>query len=457
MLIRWQWAHPGQPIPLVGNLLYAGSDGHITPPAYTTLFTTHGLIMIFFAVTPVLIGAFGHLIVAEAGGGKLAFPRLAPLSFWTLILAQALVLAAFFADLAPGAGWTAYPPLSTTIGSPGQGQTLMILAILVAGASTFMGALNYLVTLLRRPDKSDLSLSAWGQLLTAVLNLLFVPVLAAGSLLLLSDRTAGTHFFTIAGDPILYQHLFWIFGHPEVYVLILPAWGIVGDVLAGASGREPFWRRGTVGAMIAVTVLSGLVYGHHMFQTGFGPLPRIAFETLTLAIGIPSTVIFINWLQTLARGAIRFTVPMLFALGVVVVFALGGLTGIMLGAAATDVHLHDTLWVVGHFHLTMAAATYLASFAAIYLYFPTLFGRPLDATLGVLHATTSFAFLLLTFSGQLVAGWEGQLRRLYDPFQYGFLAHLASLNRWTSWFAFALAASQLFFVVNFFRTLARRR
>jgi cytochrome c oxidase subunit 1 len=333
----------------------------------------------------------------------------------------------------------------------------MTVAVLCSATSTFLGALNIVVTLLRREPKEPLSLSAWGQLLAGILNLLFLPVLAAGSALLLSDRVAGTHFFTIEGDPILYQHLFWLFGHPEVYVLILPAWGLVADVLAEHAGRPPFWRRGTVGAMIAVTALSGLVYGHHMFLTGFGELPRIAFETLTLAIGLPSTIIFANWVLTLARGRVRWGVPLLYALGVVLVFGAGGLTGLLLGATASDVWLHDTLWVVGHFHLTMAAATFLAIFAAIRQQFPTLFpGRTLNPTLGGVHAVGSFVLFTLTFGGLLYAGWAGQLRRLYDPFQYGFLAYLADANRWTSWAAFALGAVQLVFVVDFTRALVRR-
>ncbi len=467
MLMRWQWAYPGARVPLVGDLLFSHSGGSISPATYTALFTMHGLIMVFWAITPILIGAFGNFCIPLLIGARdMVFPKLNLFSFWTFALSGVLVVAAFFAQLGPAAaGWTTYPPLSTNIGTPGWGQTLMVAALFVTGASTIMGAVNYITTIivLRAPGMTYLRmpLTVWGLWLTSILNALFVPVLASAGLLLLLDRLLGTRFFIAgalgapgAGDPVMFQHLFWIFGHPEVYILILPAWGIVGDLLSFFARKPAYWYRGTVLAMVLVTLLSGLVYGHHMYIAGISPLLGLGFEALTLSISVPAVILFANWLSTLWRGSIRFTVPMLFALGTVFVFGFGGVTGLLLGTISTDVVLHDTLYVVGHFHFTMAAATFLASLAAIYFWFPKMFGRTLDTRLGVIHFIGSLVLITLVFGGMLIAGYSGQQRRLFDPFQYTFLRHLAPLNRFTSYFAFALGATQLVFVVNLVRSLA---
>jgi cytochrome c oxidase subunit 1 len=289
---------------------------------------------------------------------------------------------------------------------------------------------------------------------------LFVPVLGSAALLLFLDRVFGTQFFIAGaaavkggGDPILFQHLFWIFGHPEVYILILPAWGIVSDILSFFSRKPANWYRGSVYAMCAVTILSAVVYGHHMFMTGMNPLLGQSFMLLTLIISVPAEVLFLNWLRTIWQGSIRRTPPMLFALGMVFVFGLGGLTGLYLGAVAPDIYLHDTMFVVGHFHLTMAAASFLGSIAAIYYWFPKMFGRQMDQRLGKIHFWWSAVFITLVFSGQLLAGYAGQSRRLYNPYQYSFLKHLLPLNRYTSYAAFILMAGQLIFVYNFVRSV----
>ncbi len=305
-----------------------------------------------------------------------------------------------------------------------------------------------------------LPLTIWGLWLTAILNVLFVPVLGSAALLLALDRLAGTHFFVAGaavgiqgGDPILFQHLFWIFGHPEVYILILPVWGIVGDILSFFSRKPAFWYKGSVFAMIAVTVLSAVVYGHHMYQTGMAPLLGLGFEMLTLAISVPAVVLFVNWLNTIWKGSLRLQVPMLFALGMVFVFGAGGLTGLLLGTISTDIYLHDTMYVVGHFHLTMAAASFLGSFAALYFWFPKMYGKETDETLGRIHFWGSVVFITLVFGGQLIAGYSGQHRRLFEPYQYAYIKHLAPLNRWTSYAAFALGVTQLVFVVNFIKSI----
>ncbi len=465
LAIRWQWAYPGRPIPGFGWALRA-SGGAITPAAYQVLFTMHGLVMIFFAVTPILIGCFTNLLLPSLlGAREMAFPRLSAASFWLFALSQGMVAVSFFVELgSAGAGWTGYPPLSTRVGSPGAGQTWVIGALGVTSLSTLLGAANAVTTVIRQraPGMGYLRmpLTVWGLWLTAILNVLFVPVLVAASALLLLDRLAGTQFFIAGaaglnggGDPILYQHLFWIFGHPEVYILILPAWGYVGDLLAFFSRKPAYAYRATVTAMVMVAVLSGLVYGHHMFVSGMNPMLGKAFMLLTLVISIPSGVLGLNWIQTLWKGSVQLDSPMLFALGTVLVFGMGGLTGLYLGAVSTDIYLHDTLWVVGHFHLTMASATFLALFAALHFWFPKLFGRRLDERWAKAHFWLTLPLLVAVFTGQLAAGYAGQQRRLYDPYQYEFLRPLLPLNRATSYAAFALAAAQLLFVFNFFKSL----
>ncbi len=459
MVMRWQWAYPGTEVPWVGELLFSESDGAITPASYTGLFTSHGLIMVFFAITPILIGAFGNFAIPLLIGARdMAFPRLNMLSFWLTAVAQVLALVSILMPEAPSAGWTMYAPLASGDGAPGAGQTWMMVAIFVVGISSILGAVNYITTILTMRAKGmgmmRMPLAIWGFFLTALLNAVFIPVLAIAALLLFTDRVYGTHFFAPdVGDPVLYQHLFWLFGHPEVYILILPVWGILGDIISYFSRKPAYWYRGSVYSMIAVSSLSGMVYGHHLYATGMGPMVGTAFEALTLAISVPSTILFINWLCTMWRGSIRLDTPMLFAIGTLVVFAAGGLTGIYLGPITADIYLHDSLWIVGHFHLIMAAATLTGSFAAIYYWFPKLFGRMMNERLGQIHFAGTLVFAVLAFGGMLVAGYAGQGRRLFDPFQYEFLVHLKEVNLYTSYAAFAMGAFQLVFMGNFIWSL----
>ena len=467
MLIRWQWAFPGEPVPVVGSVFLGANGGAIGPATYNSIFTTHGLIMIFWAITPLLIGCFGnYCIPLMIGARDMAFPLLNMLSFWIFLLSGVLVLAGFAVPLgAAGAGWTTYPPLSGNVGMPGAGQSLIVAGIFVTGIATIMGGLNYVVTVIRyrAPGMGwmRMPLTVWGLWLTSILNVLFVPVLGSAGLLLLLDRTFGTQFFVAgstgtgpnAGDPILFQHLFWIFGHPEVYILILPAWGIVCDLVAFFSRKPAYWYKGSVYAMTAVSILSAVVYGHHMYTTGISPMLGTSFMLLTLIISVPAEILFLNWLHTMWKGSIRLTVPMLFTLGVIWVFGIGGLTGLHLGTVSTDLYLHDTMWVVGHFHLTMASASFLATFAGLYFWFPKMFGRNMSAGLGKAHFWFSVVFLTVVFVGQIISGYAGHQRRLYNPYEYTFLAHLLPLNRWVSYAAFALAFGQVFFVINFFKSM----
>ena len=458
MGIRWQWAFPNEPIP-GGTLFMPETGGVIGPANYASTFTMHGLIMIFWAITPGLIGAFGNFCIPLMIGARdMAFPKLNMLSFWVFNLSGFLVIACFFVPFgAAGAGWTTYPPLSTNVGTPGWGQSLMVLALFVTGTATIMGSINYVTTVirLRAPGMGyfKMPLTVWGLWLTAILNVLFVPVLGAAGLLLLFDRLFGTDFFIAgaqgAGDPILFQHLFWIFGHPEVYILILPAWGIMGDLLSFFSRKPAFWYRGSCFAMIAVTVLSAVVYGHHMFDTGMNPLLGHGFMLLTLIISVPAEMLFLNWLHTIWKGSMRKDTPMLFGLGAVFVFGLGGLTGIFLGTISTDIYLHDTMFVVGHFHFTMAAASLLGMFAGIYFWYPKMFGRMMNETLGKIHFWGSMITITLTFTGQMLVGYAGQQRRLWDPYQYAYVKNLQDLNVWTSLASFAMFAFQFAFIWNF--------
>jgi cytochrome c oxidase subunit 1 len=462
LLIRWTLAFPGEAFPVLGPILFPNSAGVVPPDTYAMLFTLHGTIMIFFAITPILIGAFGNFCIPLMIGARdMVFPTLNMLSFWLAVVSALLLLASLFTPLGGAAGgWTSYPTLSTLIGSPGIGQTLWCLSLFVLGVSSTMGAVNYIATIitLRAPGMGyfDMPLTVWGLWLTAILNAIFLPVLGAGLLLLTFDRVFGTTFFLAgaaatsgSGDPVLFQHVFWIFGHPEVYILILPAWGIVSDLLSFFARKPAFGAKSTALAMTSITILSTVVYGHHMYSTQMSPLLTQSFMMLTMVISIPSAVFFANWLGTLWKGSIRFHTPMLFSLGVVFVFGLGGLTGLYLATVSTDLYLHDTYFVVGHFHYTMAASVLLGGFAGTYFWFPKMFGRMMNERLGKIHFWISLVGLNGIFMGMMVIGYAGMHRRIYNPFVYEFLKDLVPLNMFITISALTMGTGQLFFVYNF--------
>ncbi len=466
LMIRWTLAFPGEAFPIIGHFLFPETGGIVPPDTYAMLFTMHGTIMIFYAITPILIGAFGNfLIPLQIGARDMVFPLLNMLSFWMAFVSAVILLASLFTPLGAAAGgWTSYPTLSTLIGSPGAGQTLWTLALFILGASSTMGAINYITTIivLRAPGMGyfDMPLSVWGLGLTAILNAIFLPVLGAGLLLLIFDRVFGTTFFlagaaatTGTGDPVLFQHVFWIFGHPEVYILILPAWGIVSDLLSFFARKPAFGAKATALAMTSITILSTLVYGHHMYTTQMSPLLTQSFMTLTMTISIPSAIFFANWLGTLWKGSIKFPTPMVFSLGVVFVFGLGGLTGLYLATVTTDLYLHDTYFVVGHFHYTMAASVLLGGYAAIYFWMPKMFGKMLNETLGHIHFWLTFLGLNGVFMGMMVVGYAGMHRRIYNPFVYDFLKHLIPINTFVTWSAILMGFAQIFFVINFIHTI----
>jgi cytochrome c oxidase subunit 1 len=466
LMIRWTLAFPGEPFPVIGQLLFPQTGGVVPPDTYAMLFTLHGTIMIFYAITPILIGAFGnYCIPLMIGARDMVFPTLNMLSFWLAFVSAILLLASLFTPLGGAAGgWTSYPTLSTLIGSPGIGQTLWCLALFVLGVSSTMGAVNYIATIitLRAPGMGyfDMPLTVWGLWLTAILNAIFLPVLGAGLLLLMFDRLFGTTFFLAgaaatsgSGDPVLFQHVFWIFGHPEVYILILPAWGIVSDLLSFFARKPAFGARSTALSMTAITILSTVVYGHHMYSSQMSPLLTQSFMMLTMTISIPSAVFFANWLGTIWKGSLRFDTPMLFSLGVVFVFGLGGLTGLYLATVSTDLYLHDTYFVVGHFHYTMAASVLLGGFAGTYFWFPKMFGRMMNERLGKIHFWTSMVGLNGIFMGMMIIGYAGMHRRIYNPFVYEFLQNLVPLNTFITVSAITMGAAQLFFVYNFIHSM----
>ncbi len=469
VLIRWCLAFPGVAVPVVGELLFPTSNGIIPPDVYTMLFTMHGTIMIFFAITPILIGCFGNFCIPLMIGARdMIFPWLNMLSFWLTFIGGVLMMASFFVPLGASAvGWTSYPTLANSQWSPGMGHTLWLLSLFFIGNSSIVGAINYITTIirLRAPGMTfkKMPLTIWSLFLAAILNALFLPVLTAAFILLLLDRTFGTSFFLAAaisdsgtqGDPILYQHLFWIFGHPEVYIVILPAWGIVSDLLSFFSRKPAFGAMGTAYSMTAITVLSALVYGHHMFTTGMSPLLTGAFTTLTLLISIPSGIFFLNWLGTIWRGNIRLHTPMLFCLGVIITFGIGGLTGLHLGAVTTNLMLHNTYFVVGHFHLTMAVAALLGAFAGFYYWFPKMFGRMLSERLGKIHFWLSIIPILYIFIAQMVAGYAGMHRRIYNPYEYEYLKPLFGINLYIGIAAFIVFFAQFLFLYNFIYSMKK--
>ena len=468
LMIRWTLAFPGEPFPVIGQFLFPHTNGVVPPDTYAMLFTLHGTIMIFYAITPILIGAFGNFCIPLMIGARdMVFPTLNMLSFWLAFVSAILLLASLFTPLGGAAGgWVSYPTLSTLIGSPGVGQTLWCLALFVLGVSSTMGAVNYIATIitLRAPGMGyfDMPLTVWGLWLTAVLNAIFLPVLGAGLLLLTFDRVFGTTFFLAgaaatsgSGDPVLFQHVFWIFGHPEVYILILPAWGIVSDLLSFFSRKPAFGAKATALAMTTITILSTVVYGHHMYTTQMSPLLTQSFMMLTMTISIPSAVFFANWLGTIWKGSIRFSTPMLFSLGVVFVFGLGGLTGLYLATVSTDLYLHDTYFVVGHFHYTMAASVLLGGFAATYFWFPKMFGRMMNETLGKIHFWITMLGLNGVFMGMMIVGYAGMHRRIYNPFVYEYLQKLIPINAFITYSAITMGFAQIFFVYNFVHSLLK--
>ena len=466
MVIRWQLGWPGTPLPGGGVLPDAMAPGGVIRPGfYNALVTMHGTFMIFFAVMPLLTGVFAnYLIPLKIGAPDMAFPRLNMWSFWLMVPAGTLALAGFFVEGGSAAsGWTAYAPLSNTPLYTGvsTGQVLWCVAILIFGASSLLGSVNYVTTVvnLRAPGMTwfRMPLSVWALFITAVLALLAVPILAGAIIMLLFDQVLGTHFYLPSGggQPLLWQHLFWFFGHPEVYILILPAMGIVSDIIANGSRKPVFGYTSMVFAIIGIAFLGFMVWGHHMFVSGMNPMLGSTFMASTMLIAVPTSIKVFNWLGTMWRGSITFHVPMLHAIGFLSMFVIGGLSGIFMAATPVDMYIHDTYFIVAHIHYVLFGGSLFAVFAGISYWFPKMFGRTMNDALGRWHFFLTLLFYNMTFFPMHLLGLGGHMRRLYDPTQYPFLAPLQPINRFVSVSAFLLLAAQLPFVVNFFWSLFR--
>ena len=473
MLMRWQIAYPGEPIPLIGQWLgdERAPQGIMLPEFYNQLGAMHGTIMVFLGVVPLAVGGFGNFVLPlQIGAPDMAFPKLNMASYWVFFVGGVVMFASFFVPGgAANSGWTSYAPLSVFATT---GQTMWLLGMVCLITSSLLGSVNFIVTTiqLRAPGLSFMRLPffVWTQLVTAFLLLLAFPPLEAAGVLQLMDRVAGTSFFMPSGlvyadaaweasgggSVLLWQHLFWFLAHPEVYVLILPAIGIVAEIVANNT-RKPLWGyRVLVASLIFLGFMSFIVWAHHMFLTGMGTTMSAFFQTTTMIISIPSVVILSALFISLYGGSIRYTTPMLFALAFLPMFGIGGLTGLPLGLSAPDLHLHDTYYVIGHFHYVVAPGTLMALFGGIYYWFPKATGRKMNDMLGKIHFWGSFIAINVVFMPMFIQGLSGMNRRMYDGgAQYVMNQDVLYLNEVIGIGVWTLGFFQLFFIFNFFNSI----
>ncbi len=475
MMMRWQLAYPGEAMPLIGWLF--GEDtmpgGVMLPEFYNQLGAMHGTIMVFLGVVPLAVGAFGNYIVPlQIGAPDMAFPKLNMASYWVFFIGGVIMLLSFWV---PGgaakAGWTSYPPLADI---ETAGQTFWLIGMVFLITSSLLGAVNFITTIiqLRAPGMTFMRMPffVWAQLVTSFLLLLAFPPLEAAGVLQLMDRLADTSFFLPSGlvvsgelmdvsgggSPLLWQHLFWFLAHPEVYVLILPALGIVAEIIANNT-RKPLWGfRTMVYALIFLGFMSFIVWAHHMFITGMGTGISSFFQVTTMIISIPSVIILSALFLSLWGGSIRFSTPMLFALGFLPMFGIGGLTGLPLGLAPADIHLHDTYYVIGHFHYVVAPGTIMALFAGIYYWFPKATGRKMNDVLGRIHFWGTLICMNFIFMPMFIQGLAGVSRRLYDGGeQYTLAQPVIHWNEVMSIAAWIMGLIQLFFIFNLFWSIKK--
>ncbi len=477
ILFRIQLAWPDKSFPLLETFLGQWAEGgRIKPDFYLSLVTIHGTIMVFFVLTAGLSGTFSNLLIPlQIGARDMASPFMNMLSYWLFFAACVIMMSSFFIQTGPAsAGWTVYPPLSSVPKAiPGSelGMTLWLISMILFVASSLMGGINYVSTVLNMRTKGmdlwKMPLTIWAFFLTAILGILSFPVLVAGVVLLIFDRSVGTSFYLSdlvfgtdilpneGGSPILWQHLFWFLGHPEVYIVIMPAMGISSEIISVNSRKPIFGYHAMIYSLIGITILSFIVWGHHMFVTGMNPWLGGVFMITTLIIAVPSAVKTFNWLATVWRGNIRFTPAMLFAIGMVSFFISGGLTGIWLGNASLDINLHDTYFVVAHFHLVMGSAAIFGMLAGVYHWFPRMYGRQMDAKLGYLHFWITFICAYLVFFPLHFLGLDGVPRRYYAFTEFEFMHKWLTVNVLVTWAAIIASLAQVAFLWNFFSSIFR--
>jgi cytochrome c oxidase subunit 1 len=470
LFIRWQLAYPGQAVPIIGDILPASwaTNGVISPEFYAQLLTMHGSIMIFFVIIPFAVGMFGNFCIPlMIGTDDMALPKLNMWSFWLVPPAGLIMMAGFFTETGyAAAGWTSYPPLSAQTGLAKftiSGQTLWTISVFLVGFSSIMGAVNYVATVLNKRAKGmklfDMPLTVWALFITAIIITLGTPVLAAGLAMLFMDNFLHTSFFLPdnlvtnstyfgGGQPILFQHVFWFYSHPAVYIMILPLMGIVSDVMATFSRKPIYGYKAMVFAIAGIAFLGFIVWGHHMFQSGMNPLLGTTFMLSTIVIAVPSSIKVFNWLGTLWRGNIQFSSAMLNALAFVSMFIIGGLSGVFMASAPVDIYIHDTYFIVAHIHYVLFGGSLFGIFAGIYYWYPKMFGKMLNETWGRRHFFWTFVTFNLTFFPMHILGIGGHMRRIYDPNVYDFLKGLGGINETVTIGAIALGFSQLILVGN---------
>ena len=474
LLMRWHLAFPKSSIWGLETLFPAGAAGGVmTPELYLSLMTMHGTMMVFFVLTTAPMGGFGNYVLPiQIGAEDMAFPTLNMMSFWITFLGFLSLMGAFFvAGGAPLAGWTAYPPLSALAESgpgEGMGQNMWLISLALFSLASLLGALNFITTTLDLRAKGmslmRMPLTVWSWFVTAILGLLAFAVLLAGGALMLLDRTVGTSFFIpgglivsdkiisnhSGGSPLLWQHLFWFFGHPEVYIAILPGMGAVSQILSTFARKPIFGYRAMAYAMISIGALGFGVWGHHMFMSGMSPYSAMAFSVLTMSIGVPSAIKTFNWIGTLWGARIRFDTPMLYAIGFVSLFVTGGISGIFLGQPTIDFFFHDTYFPVAHFHMIMGVAAIFGIFAATFYWFPKMFGRMMNEPLGKLHFWITFIGVYAIFSPMHYLGLIGHPRRYSETSGVNYLAQSNGIHHFITMAALITAAGQLLFLVNLF-------
>lgn len=477
ILFRLQLAWPEKEFPILEVFLGKWAEGgRISPDFFLALVTIHGTIMVFFVLTAGLSGTFSNLLIPyQLGARDMASPFMNMLSYWFFFTACVVMLASFFVESGPAsAGWTIYPPLSavpTAISGSATGMSLWLFSMVLFIISQILGGVNYISTVLNLRTKGmdmwKMPLTVWAFFLTAIVGLLSFPVLVSAVVLLIFDRSAGTSFYLSdlvvqgqilpneGGSPILFQHLFWFLGHPEVYIVIMPALGITSEVIATNSRKPIFGYHAMVYSLVGITVLSFIVWGHHMFVTGMNPFLGGVFMITTLIIAVPSAVKAFNYLATLWRGNIRFTPAMMFAIGLVSFFISGGLTGLYVGNAALDINLHDTYFVVAHFHLVMGSAAIFGMLSGVYHWYPKMFGRMMNEKLGYLHFWLTFIAAYLVFFPMHFMGIDGVPRRYYAFTEFPFMEKWMSVNELITWAAILAGVAQLAFLWNFFYSIRK--